>query len=263
MKSFCSKVGCVIICSPWRTEKTWARAVGHGAKNTTIASLCLEAPSLSPADTLTRRYQYIPEDQIHRFYLWGPFSSLLAVTYWYFSCRIAAGQTSDAPLRSAEMPQPSFGTMWFTSSGVPSCSPSSAWTATMSWRTAGTRSSARPRLVTVWQLVLPKEKSTRLEDRKWVRMWRQLPGKLWHCVCKLLIKWSSNASTGSSASNLFECYDTRTESWQVKTSMLMARCSHGSVEANGLVYVCGGTVGNNVSGRIVNNCEVYDPNTQK
>lgn len=45
--------------------------------------------------------------------------------------------------------------------------------------------------------------------------------------------------------------------------MLMARCSHGSVEANGLIYVCGGTVGNNVSGRVLNNCEVYDPNTQK
>lgn len=49
----------------------------------------------------------------------------------------------------------------------------------------------------------------------------------------------------------------------MKTSMLMARCSHGSVEANGLIYVCGGTVGNNVSGRILNNCEVYDPNTQQ
>lgn len=68
---------------------------------------------------------------------------------------------------------------------------------------------------------------------------------------------------GSSALNLFECYDTRTESWQVKTSMLMARCSHGSVEANGLIYVCGGTVGNNVSGRVLNNCEVYNPNTQQ
>lgn len=70
-------------------------------------------------------------------------------------------------------------------------------------------------------------------------------------------------STGNSALDLFECYDTRTESWQIKTSMLMARCSHGSVEANGLIYVCGGTVGNNVSGRVLNNCEVYDPNTQQ
>lgn len=68
---------------------------------------------------------------------------------------------------------------------------------------------------------------------------------------------------GSSALDLFECYDTRTESWQVKPSMLMARCSHGSVEANGLIYVCGGTVGNNVSGRVLNNCEVYDPSTQQ
>lgn len=68
---------------------------------------------------------------------------------------------------------------------------------------------------------------------------------------------------GSSALDLFECYDTRTESWHIKPSMLMARCSHGSVEANGLIYVCGGTVGNNVSGRVLNNCEVYDPSTQK
>lgn len=45
--------------------------------------------------------------------------------------------------------------------------------------------------------------------------------------------------------------------------MLMARCSHGSVEANGLIYVCGGTVGNNVSGRVLSNCEVYDPSTQQ
>lgn len=72
-----------------------------------------------------------------------------------------------------------------------------------------------------------------------------------------------HVSAGSSALDLFECYDTRTESWQVKPSMLMARCSHGSVEANGLIYVCGGTVGNNVSGRVLNNCEVYDPSTQQ
>ena len=45
--------------------------------------------------------------------------------------------------------------------------------------------------------------------------------------------------------------------------MLMARCSHGSAEANGLIYVCGGTVGNNVSGRVLNNFEVFDPNTQQ
>lgn len=77
------------------------------------------------------------------------------------------------------------------------------------------------------------------------------------------IKMPKRVSAGSSALDLFECYDTRTESWQVKSSMLMARCSHGSVEANGLIYVCGGTVGNNVSGRILSNCEVYDPNTQQ
>ncbi|KAL0167060.1 hypothetical protein M9458_038904, partial [Cirrhinus mrigala] len=68
--------------------------------------------------------------------------------------------------------------------------------------------------------------------------------------------------TGSSALNLFECYDTRTETWQTKPNMLMPRCSHGSVEANGLIYVCGGSLGNNVSGRVLNDCEVYDPNTE-
>uniref|UniRef100_A0A3B3QKP3 Kelch-like family member 7 n=1 Tax=Paramormyrops kingsleyae TaxID=1676925 RepID=A0A3B3QKP3_9TELE len=50
-------------------------------------------------------------------------------------------------------------------------------------------------------------------------------------------------SPGNSALSLFECYDTRTESWQNKPSMLMPRCSHGMVEANGLIYVCGGSLG--------------------
>lgn len=81
--------------------------------------------------------------------------------------------------------------------------------------------------------------------------------------CRTIRHVSPCVSAGSSALDLFECYDTRTESWQVKPSMLMARCSHGSVEANGLIYVCGGTVGNNVSGRVLSNCEVYDPSTQQ
>lgn len=68
---------------------------------------------------------------------------------------------------------------------------------------------------------------------------------------------------GSSALNLFECYDTRTETWQTKPNMLMPRCSHGSVEASGLIYVCGGSLGNNVSGRVLNDCEVYDPSTEE
>ena len=67
---------------------------------------------------------------------------------------------------------------------------------------------------------------------------------------------------GNSPLSLFECYDTRTESWRNKPSMLMPRCSHGIVEANGLIYVCGGSLGNNVSGRVLNNCEAYDPNTE-
>uniref|UniRef100_A0A672HIG6 Kelch like family member 7 n=1 Tax=Salarias fasciatus TaxID=181472 RepID=A0A672HIG6_SALFA len=70
------------------------------------------------------------------------------------------------------------------------------------------------------------------------------------CAAQGKIYTSGGSEVGSSALNLFECYDTRTESWQIKASMLMARCSHG-------------TVGNNVSGRILNNCEVYDPSTQQ
>lgn len=68
--------------------------------------------------------------------------------------------------------------------------------------------------------------------------------------------------TGNSALYLFECYDTRTESWHTKPSMLTQRCSHGMVEANGLIYVCGGSLGNNVSGRVLSSCEVYDPATE-
>ena len=74
---------------------------------------------------------------------------------------------------------------------------------------------------------------------------------------------SSLHLSGSSALNQFECYDTRTETWQNKHSMLMPRCSHGMVEANGFIYVCGGSLGNNVSGRVLNNCEVYDPTTDE
>uniref|UniRef100_A0A672HJ04 Kelch like family member 7 n=1 Tax=Salarias fasciatus TaxID=181472 RepID=A0A672HJ04_SALFA len=58
------------------------------------------------------------------------------------------------------------------------------------------------------------------------------------CAAQGKIYTSGGSEVGSSALNLFECYDTRTESWQIKASMLMARCSHGSVEANGLIYVC-------------------------
>ncbi|KAG9333140.1 hypothetical protein JZ751_013398 [Albula glossodonta] len=53
------------------------------------------------------------------------------------------------------------------------------------------------------------------------------------------------------------------QSWQNKPSMLIPRCSHGMVEANGLIYVCGGSLGNNVSGRVLNTCEVYDPSTEE
>ncbi|XP_061839235.1 kelch-like protein 7 isoform X2 [Nerophis lumbriciformis] len=68
---------------------------------------------------------------------------------------------------------------------------------------------------------------------------------------------------GYSATDLFECYDTRTQTWEAKSSMLMCRCNHGSVEANGLIYVCGGSVGNPVSGTVIDDCETFDPSTQQ
>ena len=110
---------------------------------------------------------------------------------------------------------------------------------------------------------MPKKKD------KFCQKYRRVDYSLWEKYLLLLnifshdVMYCMRVSAGSSALDLFECYDTRTESWQVKTSMLRARYRHGSVEANGLIYVCGGTVGNNVSGRVLNNCEVYDPNTQQ
>ncbi|XP_041040096.1 kelch-like protein 7 isoform X2 [Carcharodon carcharias] len=74
------------------------------------------------------------------------------------------------------------------------------------------------------------------------------------CCCSFIV--------GNSALYLFECYDTRTENWHTKPSMLTPRCSHGMVEAKGLIYVCGGSLGNNVSGRVLNSCEVYNPATE-
>ncbi|XP_014196918.1 kelch-like protein 7 [Haplochromis burtoni] len=83
------------------------------------------------------------------------------------------------------------------------------------------------------------------------------------CVFEGKIFTSGGSEAGGSAVDLFESYDTMTESWQVNTSMLVSRCSHASVEANGLIYVCGGLTGNSVSGRLLRNCEVYDPSTQQ
>lgn len=67
-------------------------------------------------------------------------------------------------------------------------------------------------------------------------------------------------STGLTALDLFESYDIRSESWQVETSMLTPRCQHGSVEADGLIYVCGGRLSD---GRVLDNCEVYNPSTKE
>ncbi|XP_061886377.1 kelch-like protein 7 [Entelurus aequoreus] len=68
---------------------------------------------------------------------------------------------------------------------------------------------------------------------------------------------------GYSGTDIFQCYDTRTQTWEAKSSMLMGRCNHGSVEANGLIYVCGGSVGNPVSGTVIDDCEAFDPSTQE
>lgn len=88
-------------------------------------------------------------------------------------------------------------------------------------------------------------------------------GKVSSHVCKHMFLILCSVFAGGSAVDLFESYDTMTESWQVNTSMLVSRCSHASVEANGLIYVCGGLTGNSVSGRVLRNCEVYDPSTQQ
>uniref|UniRef100_A0A3B4BKQ5 BTB domain-containing protein n=1 Tax=Periophthalmus magnuspinnatus TaxID=409849 RepID=A0A3B4BKQ5_9GOBI len=75
--------------------------------------------------------------------------------------------------------------------------------------------------------------------------------------------YTSGGAVGKSALAVFECFDTRTEFWQVKPSMLIARRGHSSVEVSGLIYVCGGTHTNNASSRILNECEVFDPNTEQ
>lgn len=51
-----SQVGCDTTCCPWRIGRILERAADHDAKSTTTALLYLEAPSLSPAATLTPRY---------------------------------------------------------------------------------------------------------------------------------------------------------------------------------------------------------------
>jgi len=37
--------------------------------------------------------------------------------------------------------------------------------------------------------------------------------------------------------HIFECYDTKTDSWQAEANTLTSRCCHGSVEANGFIFV--------------------------
>ncbi|RVE70271.1 hypothetical protein OJAV_G00062530 [Oryzias javanicus] len=71
---------------------------------------------------------------------------------------------------------------------------------------------------------------------------------------------TAQSEEGLTALDLFESYDIRSESWQVETSMLTPRCQHRSVDANGLIYVCGGR---SSDGRVLNNCEVYNPTTKE
>lgn len=51
-----SQVGCATTCCPWRIGRILERAAGPDSRSMTTASLCLEAPSLSPAATSTLRY---------------------------------------------------------------------------------------------------------------------------------------------------------------------------------------------------------------
>ncbi|XP_055013025.1 kelch-like protein 7 isoform X2 [Boleophthalmus pectinirostris] len=75
--------------------------------------------------------------------------------------------------------------------------------------------------------------------------------------------YTSGGVIGQSTVTVFECFDTKTRLWHVKPKMLVARRDHGSVEVNGLIYVCGGTHSTSVSSRILNNCEVFDPNIEQ
>lgn len=61
----------------------------------------------------------------------------------------------------------------------------------------------------------------------------------------------------------FDCFNPKTNTWQVLRRMLSARDSHPSVEVKGLIYVCGGTMRNSASSKILSKCEVYNPSTQQ
>ncbi|MEQ2261801.1 hypothetical protein XENORESO_016011, partial [Xenotaenia resolanae] len=96
-------------------------------------------------------------------------------------------------------------------------------------------------------------------QRMYSRMEMPSPrNKLAACVCQGKIYISGGIVQNHLPVDLFESFDTHTNSWQVETNLLTARCCHGSVEVNGLIYVCGGGLMRDHF-RIIDTCEVYDP----
>ncbi|XP_015260566.1 PREDICTED: kelch-like protein 7 isoform X1 [Cyprinodon variegatus] len=86
--------------------------------------------------------------------------------------------------------------------------------------------------------------------------------KLAACVSQGKIYISGGMVVNQMPVSLFESFDIKTNSWQVETELLTARCCHGSVEVNGLIYVCGGGL---MRDRfwITNTCQVYDPSSRQ
>ncbi|CAL1584541.1 unnamed protein product [Knipowitschia caucasica] len=81
------------------------------------------------------------------------------------------------------------------------------------------------------------------------------------CAFENKIYTSGGAVGTSCVLSSFECFDTKTGSWQEKPNMLSPRHGHGSVEVNGLIYVCGGS--RYATSYVLYNCEVFNPNTDK
>ncbi|XP_036002426.1 kelch-like protein 7 isoform X2 [Fundulus heteroclitus] len=85
--------------------------------------------------------------------------------------------------------------------------------------------------------------------------------KLAACVLQEKLYVSGGVAENHLPVDSFESFDTNTNSWQEETNLLTPRCCHGSVEVNGLIYVCGGL--GMMDFGIVGTCEVYNPNTRQ
>ncbi|XP_008411081.1 kelch-like protein 7 isoform X1 [Poecilia reticulata] len=86
--------------------------------------------------------------------------------------------------------------------------------------------------------------------------------KLAACVFQGKIYASGGMLHDRSTASLFTSFHINTNSWEVETSLLSPRCCHGSVEVNGLIYVCGGGW-MDTSFKIINTFEVYNPSTRQ